>query len=319
MVNLQFSRDDFFSERDVVYAERKQTTDVDAHARFRETLSAMLYNGHPYANPIVGWPLEILALQPDQVMDFYRHHYAPNNAIMIISGAVKAPDVFKLADEIYGPIASRSVPDRPVKAFPQYHGRAAITHTDAQVHNPLYIKRMVFEDPVGSSRDHALALSVVEDMVGGSAGPLYQEIVVRQKLATHVSVGVSTFMRDYGEVVISAIPADGVDLKALEKAVLKALDDIRQTGLSEERLATSLRRLQDRADFARDSLTGPAMTIGRLRVLGYELEAIEYWPKRLEEVTVEDVRVAAGAYFHQKDESCAYGIKGYLHPAGGHE
>ncbi len=90
-------------ERDVVLEERRQRIDNDPGARLGERMQARLWGEeHPYGIPIIGFEPEIRKLNLDDAMAFYRRHYAPNNAILVIAGDVTPETVFRLAEETYG-------------------------------------------------------------------------------------------------------------------------------------------------------------------------------------------------------------------------
>ena len=82
-------------ERDVVMEERRMRTDNDPQALFAEQLRAALHLSHPYGRPVVGWPDEIRHIDRLAAADFYRHHYAPNNAVLVVAGDVTPDEVRK--------------------------------------------------------------------------------------------------------------------------------------------------------------------------------------------------------------------------------
>ena len=75
----------------VILEERNQRTDNEPGALLREQRSAAQYMNHPYGIPIIGWRHEMEGLSLEDAKAFYRQHYAPNNAILIVAGDVE-PD-----------------------------------------------------------------------------------------------------------------------------------------------------------------------------------------------------------------------------------
>src|SRR5690606_14092666 len=102
MTGLVLTDENVLPERDVVLEERRSRTDSDPGAQLSEAAQAALYVNHPYGNPIIGWEHEIRQLNRQDALDFYRAHYAPNNAILIVAGDVGADEVRALAEKTYG-------------------------------------------------------------------------------------------------------------------------------------------------------------------------------------------------------------------------
>jgi len=101
MTGLLFPPDEVLSERKVVIEERRQRTENDPRAYFYEQMRSALFVNHPYGNPVVGWFQELDSLNRANVKHFYETHYAPNNAILIVSGDITAKKLKPLADKIF--------------------------------------------------------------------------------------------------------------------------------------------------------------------------------------------------------------------------
>jgi zinc protease len=88
MQNLAFTDAEWMPERGVILEERGQVLESRVGAQFNEAMLAALFKAHPYGIPIIGWRHEMEGLTGDMAMDFYRQHYGPNNAILVIAGDV---------------------------------------------------------------------------------------------------------------------------------------------------------------------------------------------------------------------------------------
>jgi zinc protease len=108
MTGLQLSPDDIVVERNVVIEERNQRTESAPGALFNEHLNAALFLNHPYGVPIVGWMHELETLNYDDAMAFYKQHYAPNNAILVVAGDVTPDAVETFAERYYGVLPGQS-------------------------------------------------------------------------------------------------------------------------------------------------------------------------------------------------------------------
>ena len=113
LANLQLTSETLEPEREVVRSERKLRSVNSPFGLLIEQLSALAYEQHPYRWPVIGWDADLKTLTLDDCREYYRTHYAPNNAVVAVVGDVAAEDVFRLAEKYYGPIPAqtRSAPD----------------------------------------------------------------------------------------------------------------------------------------------------------------------------------------------------------------
>src|SRR5690606_24470515 len=88
MVNLRLTEKEVLTERNVILEERRSRIDNNPSAIMDEQMDAVLYYSHPYGIPVIGWEHEMAKLSQQDAMTFYKHYYAPNNAILVVSGDV---------------------------------------------------------------------------------------------------------------------------------------------------------------------------------------------------------------------------------------
>lgn len=295
MINLNIAEDHFEPEKLVVLEERAQRTDSNPGSILWEQSASAFYRNHPYGTPIIGWRHEIEALTIQDALEFYADWYAPNNAIVVVSGDVTAEEVFALAEEHYGPIPSRALPTRPSLTEPPLSVSTRVTYSDARVRQPsLVIRKPAPSWGTSEDTDELYALDVLMEILGGgSTGLLYRALVIEDAVAVGASAWFDGSNRGPGLVGLYISPADGVELEEAEAALRAEIAAILETGVSEDQVARARIRLQDAAATARDSLSGPARAIGAALIIGAELDDIESWPERIGAVTAEQVNAAA--------------------------
>ena len=108
MTGLELSIDDIATERDVVIEERNQRTESSPGSLFNEQKQAALYMNHGYGVPVIGWMHELQDLNLEDAVAFYKLHYAPNNAILVVAGDVLPEEVKALAKQYYGVMPANS-------------------------------------------------------------------------------------------------------------------------------------------------------------------------------------------------------------------
>ena len=312
MVNLDIPEEHFLSERNVILEERAQRTDTNPSARMMETLRATLYPNHAYGVPVIGWREEIAALQHDEAMAFYDKWYAPNNAILVIAGAITREELEPLTQEIYGRIPAKATATGPEYIAPILPGDKNISYEDAQVQQPSFL-RLCRVPSYTTDKQAALALSVAANILdGGAATRLYKSIVSEQKLASNVSLSFSGYARKESTAYISAIPRDGVSLADLEKAIDSEIAKYISSPPDEIEIREAKDRLINSAIYARDSLQTPAYIFGQALTTGLEIDDVEYWTDDVEKLSDDDIR---SAITHITDSKRC--VNGRLLPKGG--
>ena len=175
-------------ERQVVIEERRSRTDSSPRARLSEQVTAATYSNHPYRLPVIGWEHEIRALKREEIIDFYQTWYAPNNAVVVVSGDITPEQVRKLAETHYGPIPAKELPPRIRPSEPPHHAPREVVLRDARVDQPGWSRRWLAPSYVAGDKEHAYALVILAEIIGGgSSSRLYSSLVIDQALA--VSAG----------------------------------------------------------------------------------------------------------------------------------
>ena len=314
MANLSVPKEYFDSEKKVVLEERRQRSENDPSGLFTEQMRSALYVNHPYGTPIIGWMDEIKGYEWEDVKSFYDTWYAPNNAILVISGDVTAKTVRPIAERTYGMLKPKDIPERKRPKIPPAKGSTEMTLRHPTIHQPSFQQVFLAPTKSGNKKD-ALALQVLKEiMSGGATTRLYQKLVVEEKKAIAAGISYSGGARDYGSIWVTGRPVEGVGLRELKDLVHIEIKDVIDNGVTEVEVKEAIQRLQDSAIFARDSLKGPAMTFGYALTAGSTIDDIEYWPENIGKVTAADVQAVATKYLDQKNPWHRAPITGYLRP-----
>ncbi len=296
MVNLTVAPEQALTERDVITEERRERIDNDPSARLSEQMSAALYQNHPYGTPIIGWEQEMAALTLDDAMAFYRTWYAPNNAILAVSGDIDAATLRPLAEATYGRIPARPVPDRVRPQEPPRAAERRVVLRDDAVQLASW-RRYYLAPSYGTGEDStSYALEVLTEILGeGTSSRLYRSLVIEQQLA--VGAGTSYSPRDLDDTIFLgwATPRPGVDPAAVEAAFDQEIARLLRDGVTAEELAAAKDRLVIQAIYARDSVAGPARVLGAALAVDRTVEQVEAWPDRIAAVTADQVLAAARA------------------------
>ncbi|MCB1390656.1 MAG: insulinase family protein [Rhodobacteraceae bacterium] len=296
MTHLRLDRSDWLPERDVILRERGQTLESSPDRVFSEQMRAALYQNSPYGRPIIGWRHEMEQLTGDIATAFYRVHYAPNNATLVIAGDVQPEQVLALANQYYGPIpAVADMPERfRPQEPPQLAERRLIMH-DARVGQP-YVNRLYLAPNRHPGDQHeAAAFQVLAAILGGSSqtSVLDRRLTYDEGIAINAWAGYNGAALDSGTFSLGIMPVEGVSLQDAEDALDRVLSDFIATGVDTEQLDRVRMQIRAEAIYEQDDTADRANSLGADLSLGLSLEDSEEWLNILEAVTPEEVVAAA--------------------------
>jgi zinc protease len=302
MTNLVLSDAQVAPERLVVLEERRQRVDNDPGAILSEEAQAVRYLNYPYGKPIIGWAKEIAALTTQQVLDFYRRWYAPDNAILVVSGDISADELRPLAERTYGRIRRGAVPQRMDLLEPQQRAERRIARADDRVRQPTWTRSWPAPSYRYGAVEQAYPLQVLDEIMGGGAtSRLYRKLVVEQQLAVSASASYEPAKRGPSNFVVSASPRPGVSLERLEQAVAEIIGEVVEAGLTDDEVERAKRRMVAEVVYARDSYGTAARLLGEALAIGRSTEDVEAWPDRIDAVSRRQVEEAARLVLQEHD------------------
>jgi zinc protease len=296
MRNIDLSEEAVKTERDVILAERKQVVDSDVTRQFAEQMAATLYQNHPYSIPIIGWMHEMEGLNRQDALSFYQTYYAPNNAIVVISGDITLKDAKELAQKYYGHLQPSTLPPRISLSEPPHLAHRRVTMTDARVSMPTWERQYLAPSYIGKKDDKTpYALQVLAAVLAsGDTGILHEHLVHDLGLANAVSVDYDPQKRGPSVFEISVVPSNPAKpaFDKIEGSVAETLKNLEKTVTDADiaRVKTSL--IAD-ATFARDGLFYSGLIVGQTVSIGESVDYIETWPDQIAAVTKADILAAA--------------------------
>jgi zinc protease len=217
------------AQRDVVKNERRQSYENRPYGLAWEKLRALLYPaGHPYQWPVIGSMADLDAATLQDVLDFLRTYYAPNNATLAIAGAVDAALAFDLADRWFG-----GIPRGPEVAPPSAPAPALVSSPRRFFEDAVQLPRIYFawHSPATFAMGDAELDLAAHVLAHGRASRLYRALVHDREIAQDVDA----YQRSaqLGSVFcITATARPGVSLFVLEEAVRQELERLARDGIA---------------------------------------------------------------------------------------
>lgn len=312
MVNLRLDEKEVLTERDVILEERRSRVENNPSSVLNEQMNAALYLNHPYGVPIIGWYHEIAKLSREDALAYYKKYYAPNNAILVVSGDVTADEVKAMAEATYGKLkANPDVGGKRVRPSdpPQIVARR-LELKDPRAGNYSLSRDYVTPSYVTAKPGEAEALDLLMKITGsGSTSRIYKKLVVEQRLASSAGGDYSGSGLDSGTISIYAVAADSVPLPKVEAAIDEVLADVAKNGVTAAELERAKSSYLADYVYESDNQATLARRYGWNLAVGRTVADIEGWPDVISKVTLDDIKKVAAEYLDIRRS-----VTGYLIP-----
>lgn len=307
MTGLQLRQQDFDPEIRVVMEERRQRTDDSARTLAFERFKWIAYPTSHYRQPVIGHMKTLQNIQLQDIKDWYKTWYSPNNAILVIVGDVDSEQAVKQVQSYFDNIPERKIPARnDVLEFDRAGFRHMELHYPVQVGN-LFMAWNVPSLPTAKNPQDAYTLTILKSILdSGISSRLQQRLVRERKLLTAVSVSYDPYNRGDSLFSISALPVNGVSLEDAEKAILNEINNLKKEQIQPHEVERITAKFVSNLVYGQDDIVGQARMIGNLEVNGLSYRLMDELPKHFENVTPEDIQRVASFYLTRDNLSTMY-------------
>ena len=307
MSNLLLRQQDFEPEIKVVMEERRQRTEDNPRSRAFERFKWISYPTSHYRQPVIGHMKTLNNIQLNDVKQWYKTWYTPNNAILVIVGDVESEQALLQVQKYFADTPSRATPQRnDVHEFEHLGYRHMEINTDVQVPN-LYMTWNVKSLASAINPQDAYALTIIRSLLDSGISSRLQDRLVRdRKLLTSVSVSYDPYNRGDSLFSISALPANGVSFEDAQKAIQAEVDALKTEDIPKHELERITTRFVSNLIYNQDSIAGQAKMIGNLEVNGLSYRLMDELPKYYENVSMSDIQRVANSYFIRENLSTLY-------------
>jgi zinc protease len=281
------------AQRDVVKNERRQSTDNVPYGRAFETLLATLFpKSHPYSWPIIGSMADLSAASVDDVKEFFRKYYAPNNTSIAIAGDFNPDSAKAWVRKYFGNIPRAEAPVRPTVApFSLAKDTVLVMEDRVALPRAYY----VWHGVKAFHADEPALDALVQILAGGRSSRLYRSLVFEKQIAQDVGMGNNAMKLD-GMIVLSSTARPGTHPKALAAEFDAALREVAEKGVTQRELDRVKNGV--RAGLL-DELSSVLGKADRLSYYNYYVGTPDYLTQdleRYERLTLADVQRVAREY-----------------------
>lgn len=233
MLGLDFNPKSLEVQRQVVMEEFKQRNLNQPYGDVSHLMRGLAYEKHPYQWPTIGKELSHIAgATMEEVKEFFYHHYAPNNAILAVTGNIGFEETVRLAEKWFGPIPRREVPRRQLSQEPVQTEERRMT---VERNVPLDAIFLAFHMSDRLHPDY-YAFDMLSDILSnGKSSRFNQRLIQERQIFGSVEAYISGCI-DPGLFHIGGKPAPGVSLEEAEKAIWEELEKLKNELIPEEEL-----------------------------------------------------------------------------------
>ncbi|HEX8879259.1 MAG TPA: insulinase family protein, partial [Candidatus Acidoferrum sp.] len=298
------------NQQDVVRNERRQSVENAPYGIVEEQIFHLLYpKGHPYYGDVIGSHEDIQSAKLEDVRNFFRLYYAPNNASLAIVGDFQPEHAKELVEKYFGPLkGGERVPRITAKTPPITSERRAVIQDNVQLPRvyEAWLTSPIFK-PGDAEAD--LAATVLG---GGKSSRLYKKLVYEKQIALDVAVNQQSLMLG-SEFQVQATGRPGVKPEDLEKAVNAELEAFRTSGPTEEELQRARNVLESRMIEGLETLGGFGGVADRLNSYNHYLGTPDFLAAdigRYESASVESLKAFAQTQLGSDQRVVVYGVPG---------
>ncbi len=289
MLGPKFTKKGLEVQRKVVIEEFRQRNLNKPYGDTWHLLRDLSYKVHPYRWPTIGLiPEHIERATMEEVKDFFFHHYAPNNAVLVITGNIESDHAFRLAEKWFNDIPRREITNNIILPEPlQTTDREITVHREVPV-DTFYVAWHM------SSRLHQdfYAADLLSDILsGGNSSRVEERLVKGQKLFTEADVFLSG-ESEPGLFVATGKINEGVDFEFAKKAMIEEVRLTADSLITPQELEKVQNKVEAEQVFNEIGYLEKAMQLAAYEILG-DASLINEQAARYRSVTPEDIRKVA--------------------------
>lgn len=302
MLSLDFSPKSLEVQRQVVIEEFKQRNLNQPYGDASHLLRELAYESHPYRWPTIGKEIAHIAQATlEEVKDFFYRFYAPNNAILAVTGHISFEETIRLAEKWFGPIPARNISPRQL---PVEKPQTAVRRKTVERKVPVDAIYMAFHMSNRMHPDYYVYDMITDILSNGRSSRFIQSLVQEQKLFTSIDAYISGSL-DEGLLHVTGKPVEGVSLEQAEEAIWKELEKMKTVPVSEQELEKVKNRYESEQIFNNINYLNVATNLAFFELTG-KAEDINEEVGKYRAVTAEQIQATSARCFVPENCSILY-------------
>ena len=302
MLSLDFNEKSLEVQRHVVVEEFKQRNLNQPYGDVGHLVRGLVYKVHPYQWPTIGKePAHIEDATLDEVKDFFFRFYAPNNAILAVTGNISFEDTVALAEKWFGPIPRRDVNPRNLPVELQQTEERRLT---VERNVPVDALHLVFHKCDRLHPDYYVFDMLSDLLSAGRSSRLIQHLVVERQVFGSIDAYISGSI-DAGMFYVVGKLAPGISLEEAEAAVWQELEAMKTEDIAEEELEKVKNRYESEQIFSNINYLNVATSLAFFELIG-RAEDINHEVEKYRAVTADRIKEVAKRTFVRENCSVLY-------------
>lgn len=237
---LNITQANLDNQRNAVQEERRQGIDNQPYGRAGLDLDNLSYDNFAYKHSTIGSMTDLNAATIEDVKDFFRIYYAPNNAVLTLVGDFNPDEALRQVKKYFGSIPSQPAPPQVRLDEEPHYGERRETIYDPLARLPEI--DMAYHIPPGNTPDNYAVQQLAIVLGQGESSRFYQHLVKEKQLASDVSVQADARI-GVSQLYFSANPRPGVKVEDLEKAMDEEIQAVVKNGITAQELAKAKTQL----------------------------------------------------------------------------
>ncbi|MBI5739514.1 MAG: insulinase family protein [Nitrospirae bacterium] len=292
MRNLIMDPGETLAETAVVMEERRMRYDDDPQSLVYEEVMSAAFRNIPYRWPTIGWMEDIKRITRDDLYSYYRKHYVPNNAIVIVAGNIDMDAVLKKIRDEFGGIPRGEDIRNPDLGEPEQTGERRV-YVKKEAELPYILA--AYKAPNIYDED-SYALEVLASVLsGGKSSRIYKGLIDQKRVALSADASYSSLEKYPTLFYLDATALPGKAIDEVEKALYEEIERIKNEPPDEKEVRKAKNQIEAGFLMAQDSIFFQARLIAMFEMLGDWRLKDKYF-EGIRKVTPQDVQRVAQKY-----------------------
>jgi len=297
--NSLFDPDETEAERTVIISEREG---AENHPQFllREEVISTAYKAHPYQWSVIGWKSDLKSITRDELYNYYKTYYVPNNATLVLVGDFNTDELMKKVNERFGGIPKGSDVPQPTTVEPPQYGERRVVVRKAG--NVAYINAAYHIPAIGD--DELYPLNVLQMILSyGESSRLYRTLIDTE-LSTNVYFYAEE-MRNPGTADLGVDVRNGVDINKVESALFAEIKKLQDEFVTDEEIKKAINQAEANFVYSQSSVSNRASRLGFYESL-ISYKYLGTYLDKISSVSKEDIQRVAQKYLTEDNRTVGH-------------
>lgn len=300
MRSLKVTQENLDNQRNAVQEEKRMRYDNQPYGQVFDLLNTMVYKNYANSHSTIGSMADLDAATVEDVQQFFKIYYAPNNAVLVLSGAFDTKEARRLVEKYFATIPSQPKPAALDVAEPPQVAATYKKYEDKLAPLPAFI--MGWKIPQRRTPEHNALYLAGKILYDGDSSRLYQKLVKGDESIVQL-FGFTDERRGPSSIFIGALPKPGKDVAQIRQIIIDEIKDLSTNGVSAAEMTKLRNQLINDEVRARQSSLGRAQAIAEFALYDNDATLVNTELDELLKITPEQIRDAVAKYLNTENRA----------------